>query len=90
MNFDSLRDNDATRSIEYEQTVIGAILLNPNAVADAMEIVKTEYFSEENHKNPAQIQMNRILLHQIFIILPKISPYTISSTARIQSGTKHF
>ena len=59
MKFDSLRDNDATRSIEYEQTVIGAILLNPNAVADAMEIVKAEYFSEENHKKLFQIIVNK-------------------------------
>lgn len=62
MNFDSLRDNDATRSIEYEQTVIGAILLNPNAVADAMEIVKAEYFSEENHRKLFQIIVNKFSL----------------------------
>lgn len=62
MNFDSLRDNDTTRSIEYEQTVIGAILLNPNAVADAMEIVKAEYFSEENHRKLFQIIVNKFTL----------------------------
>lgn len=62
MNFDSLRDNDATRSIEYEQTVIGAILLNPNAIADAMEIVKAEYFSEENHRKLFQIIVNKFSL----------------------------
>lgn len=62
MNFDSLRDNDATRSIEYEQTVIGAILLNPNAIADAMEIVKAEYFSEENHRKLFQIILNKFTL----------------------------
>ena len=62
MNFDSLRDNDATRSIEYEQTVIGAILLNPNAIADAMEIVKAEYFSEENHRKLFQIIVNKFTL----------------------------
>lgn len=62
MNFDSIKDNDATRSIEYEQTVIGAVLLNPNAVADAMEIVKAEYFSEENHRKLFQIIVNKFTL----------------------------
>ena len=62
MNFDSIRESDATRSIEYEQTVIGAVLLNPNAIAEVLETVKADYFSEENHKKLFQIIVNKFTL----------------------------
>lgn len=62
MNFDSIRENDSTRSIEYEQTVLGAMLLNPNAVSEILETMKAEYFSEENHKKLFQIIVNKFTL----------------------------
>ncbi len=62
MNFDSIKESDATRSIEYEQTVIGAVLLNPNAISEVLEIVKADYFSEENHKKLFQIIINKFTL----------------------------
>ncbi|MDE6500526.1 MAG: replicative DNA helicase [Ruminococcus sp.] len=46
----NLSSRDLPHSTEAEQSVIGSIIANPSVIPDVMELVKPEYFYNEQHK----------------------------------------
>ena len=59
-----LSARELPHSIEAEQSVLGAIISDPNVLSDVIEIIKPEYFYNDQHKAlySIMLQMNSMSL----------------------------
>ena len=59
-----LSDRELPHSIEAEQSVLGAIISDPQVLSDVIELIKPEYFYNEQHKAlySIMLQMNSMSL----------------------------
>jgi len=59
-----LSSHELPHSIEAEQSVLGAIISDPSVLSDVMELIKPEYFYNDQHKAlyTIMLQMNSINL----------------------------
>lgn len=64
MEFNDIGQRDMTFSLEAEQTVLGALLIEPGTISDVLEIIKADYFYNDNHKKLFEIFVNKFTLGQ--------------------------
>ncbi len=50
MQYDEFTDKDLPYSLEAEQTVLGALLIDKSVISEVLEYIKPESFFQENHK----------------------------------------
>lgn len=79
MEFNDLARRDMTYSVETEQTVLGALLIEPERIGDTLEYINRDYFYLDNHKALFDI------LVSCFTVGDKADLITVLNTA-VQKG----